>query len=228
MKIDCLHWFNHPFLFLRVRNHSKPSSSRFLAPAFSPQQPQHSQHSLVVQQTTVFPPSQPLSACVRNNFGFEARYLDSSNTFKPVTIKGRQNSKGETPVLFNGYTDTVWIPEQRLGKTEAQNARNYGVSLFPNSGRVRPYTSPALEHRYLRSMAAITPKQAQDFSYMPYGAREEAEKKSKTLNLGIHLQYALEQQGVWHGTLDKSIQAAQDRGLLQPGFLQQAVDQLKT
>jgi hypothetical protein len=53
-------------------------------------------------------------------------------------------------------------------------------------------------------MAAITPKQAQDFSYMPYGAKEEAEKKSKTLNLGIHLQYALEQQGVWHGTLDKA------------------------
>ncbi len=176
-----------------------------MAPAFSPQQPQHSQQSLVVQQAT---------------FGFEARYLDSSNTFKPVTIKGQQNSKGETPVIFNGYTDTVWIPEHRLRKTEAQNARTYGVS--------RSFTSPALQHRYLQSMAAITPKQAQDFSYMPYGAREEAEKKSKTLNLGIHLQYALEQQGVWQGTLYKSIQAAQDRGLLQPGsFLQQAVDQLR-
>ena len=115
-----------------------------------------------------------------------------------MTIKGQQNSKGETPVLFNGYTDTVWIPQHRLRKIEAQNARTYGVSLFPNSGRVRPFTSAALEHRYLQSMAAITPKQAHDFSYMPHAAREEAERRSKTLDLGIHLQYALEQQVGWH------------------------------
>ena len=86
-------------------------------------------------------------------------------------------------------------------------------------------TLGGLDRSLLQSMAAITPKQ--DFSYMPSAAREEAERRSKTLNLGIQLQYALEQHVGWHRTLDKSIQAAQDWGLLQPGsLLQQAVDQL--
>jgi serine/threonine protein kinase len=57
-------------------------------------------------------------ACVLNTFLFEAKYNDSSNKFKPVSIKGPKNSKGETPVIFNGYKDTVWVPHYRLRRTE--------------------------------------------------------------------------------------------------------------
>jgi hypothetical protein len=41
-------------------------------------------------------------ACVLNTFCFEARYNESSKKFKPVSIKGPKNIKGETPVIFNG------------------------------------------------------------------------------------------------------------------------------
>jgi hypothetical protein len=56
--------------------------------------------------------------CILNTFEFETKYNESSNKFKPVSIKGPKNSKGETPVIFNEYKDTVWVPHYRLRKTE--------------------------------------------------------------------------------------------------------------
>jgi len=58
-------------------------------------------------------------ACILKTFEFEAKYNDSSKQYKAVIIKGPPNVKGETPVNFKGYQDTVWIPQTRLRKTEA-------------------------------------------------------------------------------------------------------------
>jgi len=57
-------------------------------------------------------------ACDLKTFEFEAKYNDASTRSKPVTIMGTPNSKGETPVNFKGYKDTVWIPQSRLMKTD--------------------------------------------------------------------------------------------------------------
>ena len=51
-------------------------------------------------------------------FEFEAKYNDVSNKFKPATIEGLPNSKGDTPVNFNGYKDTTWILQHNLRKTD--------------------------------------------------------------------------------------------------------------
>ena len=59
--------------------------------------------------------------------------------------------------------------------------------------------------------------------------REGAEYlEGSKFNSILNLQDALVQQVGWHGTLNKTIQVAQDSGLLEPGsFLQQAVDQFR-
>ena len=67
----------------------------------------------VSAQSPVVPP-----ACVLKSFPLEAKYNDESNKFKPVTRKGPPNRKGETPVKFKNYKDTVWIPPHRLRKTD--------------------------------------------------------------------------------------------------------------
>jgi len=59
-----------------------------------------------------------LMACTLQTFKFEAKYNGASTRFKPVTIKGPPNSKGETPVNFKGYQDTAWVPPSHLKKTD--------------------------------------------------------------------------------------------------------------
>jgi serine/threonine protein kinase len=65
------------------------------------------------------PPAMAMApACSLNTCDFEARYTESSKMWKKVTIKGQKNLKGETLVNFHGYTDTQWVPRNRLRKTE--------------------------------------------------------------------------------------------------------------
>jgi len=66
---------------------------------------------------------------------FEAKYNNASRTFKPVIIKGPPNSKGETPVNFKGYTDTVWIPASRLQQTDTQCLRGEAQLQQPGMPR---------------------------------------------------------------------------------------------
>jgi hypothetical protein len=73
--------------------------------------------AVVTVNLSAMPPAISME-CVLNTFVFEVKYNDSSNKFKPVSIKGPKNSKGETPVIFNGYKDTVWVPHYRLRRTE--------------------------------------------------------------------------------------------------------------
>lgn len=67
----------------------------------------------------VSPPTIPI-ACVLRTFALEAKFNDESNKFKPVKRQGPPNHKGEIPVVFKGYKETVWIPNtnQRIKKIE--------------------------------------------------------------------------------------------------------------
>ncbi len=60
-------------------------------------------------------------ACTLKTFAYKGLYTDNSKTWKPVTIKGPTKDRGETPVAFRDYGDTVLIPSDRLKKEEKKD-----------------------------------------------------------------------------------------------------------
>jgi hypothetical protein len=81
----------------------------------------------IVQIDLKAPPPAVSMACSLKTFEFEAKYNDSSKQYKGVTIKGPPNIKGEIPVNFKGYKDTVWIPQALLRKTEKSRVEEFST-----------------------------------------------------------------------------------------------------
>jgi len=81
----------------------------------------------IVQIDLKAPPPAVSMACSLKTFEFEAKYNDSSKQYKEVNIKGPPNIKGEIPVNFKGYKDTVWIPQARLRKTEKSRVEEFST-----------------------------------------------------------------------------------------------------
>jgi len=80
--------------------------------------------AVVQVNLTAMSPAFPM-ACTLQTFEFEAQYNDDSTRFKPVTIKGPPNSKGETPVNFKGYKDTAWVPPSHLKRTDTPLSKEF-------------------------------------------------------------------------------------------------------
>lgn len=102
-----------------------------------------------------------------------------------------------------------------------------GTSQVQGQQRTRPFTSPAYAQQYSQGMARAMPD-ATNFSEYPTKLAKEMEHRQRINGLGQKLQAELESKVGWKGSLDKTIQAAQDQGVLLPGGrLQQSLDQFR-
>ena len=75
----------------------------------------------IVQINLAAQPPHISYACTLKTFAYMGKYKENSKTWKPVTIKGPTNDRGETPVAFLDYGDTVLIPSDRLTKEEKKD-----------------------------------------------------------------------------------------------------------
>jgi len=128
------------------------------------------------------------------------------------SIYSWSQSQATGPIEMGQRPAVMVIPEN---KTQENDAEILPPPVLDSAGLVSAKRKEEAERQEQESDGGV--------------GREEAEYlEGSRFNSILNLQDALVQQVGWHGTLNKTIQVAQDSGLLEPGcFLQQAVDQFR-
>jgi hypothetical protein len=136
-------------------------------------------------------------------------------------MSGRHHQKNNSHIQRGGTGGGIAAGGETAGRE---------VACFQNSGRVIPWTSPEYAQRYKEDYDSIPKKKWDNFEYMPEPVRQQAETNMKNYALSMHLQFQMENhpQVGWQGTWDKTLQKAQDRGVLEWGsYAAQAADNLR-
>jgi len=101
-----------------------------------------------------------------------------------------------------------------------------GMEVQKN-GRSRPFQPFEGKKQYDQLMAGAMAT-ANDFSMYGPDMQKEMDTLQRMNGLQLKLQAELQKKVGWHGTLNKTIQAAQDKGVIQNGsLLQQMLDQFR-
>jgi len=94
--------------------------------------------------------------------------------------------------------------------------------------RSKPFNPPERRQQYDQVMAGAMAT-ANDFSMYGPGMQKEMERRQRLNGLSMKLQAELQKKVGWHDTFDKTIQAAQDKGVIQNGsLLQQMLDEFRS